>query len=99
MANPTAVGLGAAGRHVEAARAVEQVFADSGKSLPINVDGAIGAILADLDFDFAVMNGLFMIARTAGLVAHVTEEKQRQKPMRKIDPVAHTYDGPSARDV
>ena len=89
----------AAGRHVEAARAVEQVFTDAGKKLPINVDGAIGAVLADLGFDLAVMNGLFMIARTAGLVAHVTEEKQRQRPMRKIDPVDHTYDGPSARDV
>ena len=28
------------------------------------------------------------------LVAHVVEEQTRQKPMRKIDPVNHTYDGP-----
>lgn len=84
----------AAGRHVEAAKAVEASFAAGGKPLPINVDGAIGAILADLGFDPAVMNGLFMIARVPGLVAHVVEEQTRQKPMRKIDPVNHTYDGP-----
>jgi len=33
---------------MQAARAVEKAFADAKKALPINVDGAIGAILADL---------------------------------------------------
>jgi hypothetical protein len=27
----------------------------------------------------------------------VTEERTRMQPMRRIDPVAHTYDGPPAR--
>jgi citrate synthase len=88
---------GVAGRHVEAARAVERVFRASGKSLPINVDGAIGAILADMGFAPEVMNGIFMIARVPGLVAHVVEEKMREKPLRRIDPVNHAYDGPSPR--
>ena len=87
------------GEYLDAAKAVEQVFADAGKMLPINVDGAIGVVLAQLGFDPAVMNGLFMIARVPGLVAHVAEEQSRQKPMRKIDPVAHNYDGPDARDL
>ncbi len=88
---------GADGDYLQAARAVERCFAAAGKPLPINVDGAIGAILAQLGFEFEVMNGLFMIARTPGLVAHVREEQSRCKPMRKIDPVAHSYDGPPAR--
>ena len=88
---------GVAGRYCAAAKAVEAAFAERGKKLPINVDGAIGAILADLDFDPDVMNGLFMIARSAGLVAHVREEQARMKPMRKIDPEAHEYDGPAPR--
>ena len=87
------------GRHCEAAQAVEKIFAERGKALPINVDGAIGAILADLGFEPPVMNGLFMIARCAGMVAHVREEQTRMKPMRKIDPVAHTYDGPAPRSL
>jgi len=33
---------------MQAAQAVEKPFVDAEKSLPINVDGAIGAILADL---------------------------------------------------
>jgi succinyl-CoA synthetase alpha subunit len=81
--------------HVGAARAVERAFAAIGKPLPINVDGAIGAILADLGLDPKVFNGIFMIARTPGLVAHVAEEQAREKPMRRIDPVNHAYDGPS----
>jgi len=80
--------------HIGAARAVERAFAAIGKPLPINVDGAIGAILADLGLDPKVFNGIFMIARTPGLVAHVTEEQTRERPMRRIDPVNHAYDGP-----
>ncbi len=83
------------GTHVAAARAIERAFAAIGKPLPINVDGAIGAILADLGLDPKVFNGIFMIARTPGLVAHVVEEQTREKPMRRIDPVNHAYDGPS----
>lgn len=88
---------GASGAHVDAARAVERLFKAAGKPLPINVDGAIGAILADLGFDPRVMNGLFMIARMPGLVAHVVEEQTREKPMRKINADEHEYDGPRAR--
>ncbi len=81
--------------HIGAARAIERAFAAIGKPLPINVDGALGAILSDLGMDPRTFNGLFMIARTPGLVAHVTEEQTREKPMRRIDPVNHAYDGPS----
>jgi len=88
---------GISGEHIEAARAVERVFADSGKPLPINVDGALAAILMDLGFDPAVMNGIFMIARVPGLVAHAYEEQTREKPMRRIDPVHHEYDGAADR--
>lgn len=95
-------GVGAGGAdgpsHVEAARALEGAFARGGKALPINVDGAIGAILADLGFEHTVMNGLFMIARVPGLVAHAVEEQTRERAMRKVDPTAHEYDGPARRE-
>jgi citrate synthase len=86
------------GTHMQAARAVEKAFADAKKSLPINVDGAMGAILADLGMNPAAFNGIFMIARTPGLVAHVIEEQTREKPMRRIEPVNHGYDGPPSRN-
>jgi succinyl-CoA synthetase alpha subunit len=90
---------GVDGAHMQAARAVEKAFTDAKKSLPINVDGAIGAILADLGMNPAAFNGIFMIARTPGLIAHVIEEQTRERPMRRIDPVNHGYDGPSPRTI
>ena len=90
---------GVAGVHVRAARAVAAAFEQHGKALPINVDGAIAAVLADLGFGPSVMNGVFMIARVPGLVAHVVEEGERMKPMRRVDPANHQYDGPGPRVV
>jgi citrate synthase len=90
---------GVDGSHMKAARAVEKAFSDAKKSLPINVDGAIGAILADLGMNPAAFNGIFMIARTPGLIAHVIEEQTRERPMRRIDPVNHGYDGPPLRSL
>src|SRR5258707_1139740 len=55
---------GVDGPHMQAARAVEKAFADAKKSLPINVDGAIGAILADL--------GLTPAAFTPSAAANLT---------------------------
>jgi len=90
---------GVDGIHMKVARAVEKSFSDAKKALPINVDGAIGAILADLGMNPAAFNGIFMIARAPGLVAHVIEEQTREKPMRRIDPVNHGYDGPPPRSL
>lgn len=87
------------GAHMQAALAVEKAFAAAKKSLPINVDGAIGAILSDLGLKPAAFNGIFMIARTPGLVTHVLEEQTREKPMRRIEPVNHGYDGPPPRKL
>ena len=58
-----AVEAGVDGSYMAAARAVQRAFAAEGRELPINVDGAIAVVLADLGFEPEVMNGLFMIAR------------------------------------
>ncbi|MHC4272427.1 MAG: citryl-CoA lyase [Planctomycetota bacterium] len=90
---------GVDGPHMAAARAVQRAFEAAGRKLPINVDGAIAAVLADMGFEPPVMNGLFMIARVPGLAAHTLEEQARQRPMRKIDPANHAYDGPPPRSL
>lgn len=71
----------------------------SGKELPLNVDGAIAALLCDMDFDPALANAFFITARIPGLVAHIYEEKKRYKPMRKIHPTDVEYDGPEERSI
>ncbi|MGI9013778.1 MAG: citryl-CoA lyase [Phycisphaerales bacterium] len=81
-------------RFCRAAEAVERTFAEATKPLPMNVDGAIAAVLADLGFQPEVMNGFFLIARVPGLIAHAIEERTTQRPMRHIDVNHHVYDGP-----
>jgi citrate synthase len=91
--------LGLAGPHVRIARAIEKIFRESGKPLPINVDGAIAALLCDLGIPAEIGNAFFIIARVPGLVAHIHEEKTRMKPMRKIHPADFEYDGPAERKI
>jgi len=92
--------LGLAGKHVRIARAVEKVLGERmGKILPINVDGAIAALLCDLGIPAEIGNAFFIISRVPGMVAHIHEEQTRMKPMRKIDPENFEYDGPPERSV
>jgi citrate synthase len=77
----------------------ESLEAKTGKSLPINVDGAIAALLVDLNIPRELANGFFIMARVPGLMAHAYEEKTRMKPMRRIHPTDHGYDGPDDRSI
>lgn len=89
------------GEHVRMLRAIERAITvrqeQFGRALPANVDGAIGAISADLGFSYELGNAIFLISRMPGLIAHAHEERARQAPMRQIDPKDHIYDGPSER--
>ena len=92
--------LGIAGEYVEMAHAVRAAMKEKiGRDLPMNVDGTIATMLCEMDFPPEMSNGIFAISRSAGLVAHVYEEQTRMRPMRRIDPVAHEYDGPPDRKV
>lgn len=85
---------------IQIAQAIESALETRfNKSLPINVDGAIAAILCELEFSPMLANAFFIIARVPGLVAHVFEEQSRYKPMRAIHPQDHEYDGPEDRNV
>ena len=72
-------------------RALQKAAHDAIKAMPINIDGALAAILHDLDFPPEAGKLLFIVARVAGLTAEVAEEHAREKPMRIRIPVE--YDG------
>lgn len=84
---------GVAGEAVAMVQALALAVMQSGKALPINVDGAIAALLLDMNIVPELGNTFFMIARLPGLIAHVYEEKTRERPMRVIHPTNHQYDG------
>jgi len=91
---------GFSGRHIELGRAVEaELGKQLGRTLPMNVDGAVGAVISDMGFDWRLGKGFFIISRTAGLVAHVYEEWTREKPMRRLGPPPSDYDGPEVRKL
>jgi citrate synthase len=89
------------GEHVRLLRAAERAIDartdEVGRPLPVNVDGAIAAICADLGFAYELGNAIFLISRLPGLIAHAHEERSRQAPMRQIDPKDSEYDGSSER--
>jgi citrate synthase len=91
--------LGIAGHYVRIAAAYRQALAEElGKaSLPLNIDGCIAALLCELGFVPEVGNLFFALSRTAGLMAHIQEERCRERPLRDILWDKVEYDGPAPR--
>jgi len=70
--------VGSVGAHIEIARQVESLLPDLiGKPLALNVSGAIPAVLLDAGYPLEALKGVPILARTAGLIAHLLEEQLR----------------------
>jgi citrate synthase len=86
--------------HILLSKAIEtELEKQTGKKLPINVDGAIAAISSDMGFDWRLGKGFFLLGRVAGLTAHVYEEQTEFKPMRKMFDADVEYEGGKERDL
>jgi citrate synthase len=94
VADETAI----AGRHVAVARLIEQKLPEvTGKPLVMNVSGAIAAVMLDAGFPLLAVKGVPILARTAGLIAHLLEEQHRSIGfiLAHEGSAAIEYDGPS----
>jgi citrate synthase len=68
---------GVSGPYVRLARSLrDAVAATWGKPLTMNVSLPIAAVMLDLGFSSAAVNAVPILARTAGLLAHLAEEQQ-----------------------
>ena len=69
---------GVSGPHVLLARCLRDAVATAwGKPLPMNVAMPIAAVMLDLGFSPDVVKAVPILARTAGLLAHLAEERQQ----------------------
>lgn len=66
------------GKHIEMLYAIRDALPSVlGRPLPINVNGAIPAVMLDVGFPVAALKGISLLARTASLIAHLQEETER----------------------
>jgi citrate synthase len=69
---------GIAGANVQLARRLrEAVEQEWGRPLTMNVSLSIAAVLLDLGFPFSMVAAVPILARTASLLAHLAEERER----------------------
>ena len=69
---------GVSGPHVLLARSLRDAVAETwGKPLTMNVAMPIAAVMLDLGFSSDVVKAVPILARTAGLLAHLAEEQER----------------------
>ena len=88
--------VGTAGIHTDVARTVERVLPQLlGKPLTLNVSGAIPAVLLDAGYPLLALKGVPLLARTAGLIAHLLEEQVRPIGFAMSEAAAEAirYDG------
>lgn len=80
---------------------VHASFVDqTGKHLPINIDGMLACVLADLGFTPLEMAGVAATAAMPGIVAQVIEEITSGVPLRIVpDALGSTYTGPDERHI
>jgi citrate synthase len=87
------------GPYLKMLRTVAEVLPEGlGRALPININGAMAAILLEIGFPVSATKGISILARTAGLLAHLQEEKDRPIGfvMSNAAAEAIAYDGAAA---
>jgi citrate synthase len=55
----------------------DQLEKDTGKPVPMNIDGATAVIFAALGFPAPLARGLFCLSRSVGILAHAWEQTQQ----------------------
>jgi len=92
--------LGFHGKFVALALEIQKELQDSsGKKLPLNIDGAIAALMSELGFDWRLGKSLFIVSRVVGIAAHVHEEQTTAKPVRRVSEADISYSGPEKRSL
>lgn len=81
---------------LELEKATEKML---GRALPMNVDGAIAALMCDIGMDPALGKAFFILGRSAGYIAHTYEQFTKERPFKAAAYDEIEYTGPDRRDV
>jgi len=87
----------ARGPYIDMLHTVERLIPEIyGRTLPINVSGAIPAVMLDVGFPVSALKGVPILARTASLIGHLYEEVERPIGFIMSGHAAEAieYDGP-----
>ena len=90
------------GRYARIGRAVEVALAKGkARAIPMNVDGVSAVIYSELGFEPELGRGIFVLARSVGILAHAWEQKQQGGRIKGPMPPAipYRYNGPQRRAV
>lgn len=91
-----------AGDHLAVLLEIERQLGERhGAPLPVNVDGVTAALYCELGFAPELARGLFVLARSVGVLAHAWEETQAGTRIKGPLPPSFSapYDGPPLRDL
>jgi citrate synthase len=90
------------GGHLAVLLEVERQLGERrGSPVPVNIDGITAALYCELGFAPELARGLFVLARSVGVLAHAWEETQAGTRIKGPLPPSFTapYDGPARRDL
>lgn len=88
--------IGVDGPHMAALEAVRKAVPEVyGRVLPMNVSAAIPAVLLDAGYPIGALKGIPLVARAAGLIAHLLEEQSHAIGfgLAEVADAAVTYTG------
>jgi citrate synthase len=95
-----AAAWGISGRFTALAQAIVTALQETtGRSLPLNIDGALAALISDMKLDWRMGKAIFILGRTLGFIAHAQEEMATGKPFQFIQNVDVEYVGVGERPL
>ena len=68
-----------------AEKIAEELAKQSSKPIPLNIDGAMAAVLLEIGIAPEIANGFFLIGRMPGLVAQIAEELKQNNGLRRLE--------------
>jgi len=90
------------GRFAAIGRAVEDAVSEGKpRRIPMNVDGVTAVIYCELGFTPDLGRGVFILARSVGILAHASEQMVQGGRIKGPVPksIGYTYTGPARRSV